>query len=154
MLLGSRSGTASTGRSVSQAGRRGTISPAGQHSAQRSDRMSAALNTAATTTAETVEEEAAAVGAERGAKVPHLARLRRRQALSQRELAEQAKVNRTTISNAEMGEFIAFRSGRRLAAALGVGPTDLMVEEGTPAEGPPTTAPDPPEHMAHRTHDN
>lgn len=67
--------------------------------------------------------------AEQGVSVPHLARLRIRQALSQAELAKLAGVSRPTIIAAERGERIKLRNVRKLAAALAVAPHELMSEE-------------------------
>ena len=59
-----------------------------------------------------------------------LRRLRREAALSQAELAERAGTTQETISRLERGHHAARGSTlRRLAAALGVEPKELMKEE-------------------------
>ena len=59
-----------------------------------------------------------------------LRRLRREAALSQQELAELAETTQETISRLERGHHAARgRTLRRLAAALGVEPKELMKVE-------------------------
>jgi len=56
-----------------------------------------------------------------------LRRIRLEQALTQRELAERAAVTQVTIIHAEKGGDTRPSTTRRLAAALGVAPRELMV---------------------------
>jgi len=63
--------------------------------------------------------------------VDRLKMLRRLQAMSQEELAEESGVGRATISRIERGETGAHgRTLRRLAAALGVDVAELVRLEG------------------------
>ena len=75
------------------------------------------------------ERERVLVGGAAGVRVPHLARLRRRAALTQRTLAQTAQVARPTIVKGERGGLISVRAIRRLATALGVAPAALMGDE-------------------------
>jgi transcriptional regulator with XRE-family HTH domain len=60
-------------------------------------------------------------------KLPRLRFYRERQALSQRELAKQARVGRVTIARIEAGEVVPHgQTIRKLAKTLGVQPADLM----------------------------
>lgn len=64
-------------------------------------------------------------------KLTRLREVRERKVLSQRDLAERAKVDRTTIARLEAGEGDPHpRTIRRLAEALGVEPLELWTEEG------------------------
>ncbi len=57
---------------------------------------------------------------QRGEKLPHLEAWRRYRALTQRELASEAKVSRMTVIRAEAGEPVSLPHVRALAAALGI----------------------------------
>lgn len=60
-------------------------------------------------------------------KVPSLKRIRESHFLTQLELAEKSGVHRVTIANLEGGQEEArFSTIRKLAAALGVPPSDLV----------------------------
>ena len=69
--------------------------------------------------------------------VPNLRRVRERRLLTQAELAARAGVQRVTINRIETGATLArFSTVRRLAAALGVDPAELMAPEvGAGEEG-------------------
>lgn len=58
----------------------------------------------------------------------HLRRLREAAVLSQRDLAKLAHVSPTTIVRAEQGEDVYPSTVRKLAAALGVQPRELIGE--------------------------
>ena len=58
--------------------------------------------------------------------IPQLRRVRLDQALTQRDLAEQAGVTQTTIVKAERGAPVRLSTQRKLAAALGVHPRELV----------------------------
>jgi transcriptional regulator with XRE-family HTH domain len=61
------------------------------------------------------------------AKLTRLRAIRERAALTQRELAEQAGITYVQISRLERGEAEPYpATARKLAAALGVRPADLM----------------------------
>jgi transcriptional regulator with XRE-family HTH domain len=62
----------------------------------------------------------------RGLLIPRLAEWRNRRALTQGELAEQAKVSRDTVYRAERGGKVSAPNVRRLAAALEVKVDELM----------------------------
>lgn len=59
----------------------------------------------------------------------HLRRVREREAWTQGELAERAGVSRGTVARAEAGFPTEVTTARKLAAALGVRPSDLMAAE-------------------------
>jgi transcriptional regulator with XRE-family HTH domain len=59
-------------------------------------------------------------------KLPRLRWYRERQALSQEELAQAAGVSRVTITRLEGGEDAFPQTARKIAAALGVSPAELM----------------------------
>jgi transcriptional regulator with XRE-family HTH domain len=59
-------------------------------------------------------------------RVPRLQEQRRRRALSQQELADLAKVSRTTIIKLEAGRDAWPQTVRKLARALRVDPADLQ----------------------------
>ena len=59
----------------------------------------------------------------------NLRRLRERAALSQRTLAERARVSAATVIRAEKGLPMRFVTARRLAEALGVEPVALTGDE-------------------------
>lgn len=63
-----------------------------------------------------------------GKKLPNLAPLRERQALSQKELAERAAIGRSTVARIENGASARWVTIRVLATALGVEPAALMGE--------------------------
>ena len=63
-------------------------------------------------------------------RVPRLRELRDLNALSQAELAAKAGVSRATIINAEAGADVFHGTVRKIATALDVRPSDLMVDEG------------------------
>lgn len=65
--------------------------------------------------------------------VPRLRRVRERQALTMRELAAQAGVALGTVYRLEHGKPAELPTVRKLAAALGVRPHELMAPE--PDEG-------------------
>ena len=60
--------------------------------------------------------------------VPGLYAQRRRQALTQQELADRAGVSLVTINRLERGYTARPQTVRKLATALGVEPSDLMGE--------------------------
>jgi transcriptional regulator with XRE-family HTH domain len=62
----------------------------------------------------------------RGVVVPYLERLRKRRALTQQDLAQAAGVSRGTVNRAEQGLAIDVAVVRKVAAALGVAPAQLM----------------------------
>jgi DNA-binding XRE family transcriptional regulator len=78
------------------------------------------------------ERERAIAGGAAGVRVPDLARLRRRAALTQRTLAQTAQVARPTIVKGERGGLISVQAIRHLATALGVEPAALMGDEELP----------------------
>jgi len=59
-------------------------------------------------------------------KLPNLRSIRERKLLSQRALAESAKVSPVTVSNIENGSEAELRTVRKLADALNVEPAELM----------------------------
>lgn len=66
-------------------------------------------------------------------KLPRLKAVRLAKMLSQEELAEKAGVSRVAITRLETGMVDArFKTVRKLAAALGVEPTDLTAEAVKP----------------------
>ncbi len=66
-------------------------------------------------------------------KLPKLRWHRERQALSQEELAKVAGVSRVTITRVESGEDTYPQTARKIAAALGVQPAELMEDSGKAA---------------------
>jgi transcriptional regulator with XRE-family HTH domain len=62
-------------------------------------------------------------------RLPKLRWHRERQALSQEELARAAGVSRGTITRIEGGEDTHPQTARKIAAALGVSPAELMEDE-------------------------
>lgn len=62
-------------------------------------------------------------------KLPNLRRIRERRMLSQRALADRAKVSPVTISNIENGSEAELRTLRKLVDALDVKPEELMGDE-------------------------
>lgn len=67
----------------------------------------------------------------KGVALPQLEAVRKRQLLTQDELATRAGVSRKTVSRIERAEGAALYSvARKLAEALGVEPTALMAREG------------------------
>ena len=58
--------------------------------------------------------------------LPRLREFREREALSQRDLALRAGVSPDTVRRLEAGEVARHVTTRRLAAALGIKPSDLM----------------------------
>lgn len=67
----------------------------------------------------------------RGAKVPALRRYRLRAALTQKELAERANVSASVVAKLEAAsdeKHAELPTIRKLAAALGVSPSELMGE--------------------------
>ena len=69
----------------------------------------------------------------RGAKLPRLREWRERAFLTQQELGEKAGVAEVTINRLEQGRVGArFSTARKLAAALGVEPGDLVTTPGKP----------------------
>ncbi len=83
----------------------------------------------ATLATEAGEREGASAGGAAGVRVPHLARLRRREVLTQRTLAQTAQVARPTIVKGERGRLISVQAIRHLATALRVEPAALMEDE-------------------------
>ena len=78
---------------------------------------------------EDTEKKGRARGCSRGTYLAGLREIRRRQALTQRQLAARAGTGQGTISKLEKLERSARPSSvRKLAAALGVPPADLMRE--------------------------
>lgn len=71
----------------------------------------------------------------RGVPIPHLRAWRQAKYLSQLELGERAGLSRITITRAERGESIGFPNIRKLAAALGVTPDDLVHSDPPPYSG-------------------
>jgi transcriptional regulator with XRE-family HTH domain len=71
----------------------------------------------------------------RGLVVSHLAAWRKEYALTQRELADQAKVGRSTIIRGEAGEPISMANVRKLAAFLGISVRQLLRESPPKARG-------------------
>ena len=70
-----------------------------------------------------------------GVAVPHLHRVRRAKLLSARELASAAGVNYQTVLRLEQGTYTAqYATVRKLAAALGVDPTELTGDLSDPGE--------------------
>lgn len=64
-------------------------------------------------------------------KLPRLRTIRERQALNQRELAKAADITPASLSRIEAGRQEPYMSTvRKLAAALGVKPSDLMDSDG------------------------
>ena len=71
----------------------------------------------------------------RSTPLPALRRLRQSQGLSQRDLASQAKVSSGTVYRLENGFRGAYPTTvRKLAAALGVPPADLVREHHPPED--------------------
>jgi len=65
-------------------------------------------------------------------KLSKLKGVRERKMLTQRELASQANVSPTTVAQLETGKSEAqFRTIRKLAAALGVAPEDLIDQDSS-----------------------
>lgn len=64
-----------------------------------------------------------------GVALPGLKAARLRKALTQFELAEASGINRTTLARIETGAAAAPATARKLAAALGVAPSELMSDE-------------------------
>lgn len=62
-------------------------------------------------------------------KLPRLGTIREAQYLSQYELANRAKVARSTIARIEQGEEARYETIRKLATALGVTPDELVGRE-------------------------
>ena len=62
----------------------------------------------------------------RPVKLANLRRLRERQALSQKGLAERAGISHVTVVQAEAGGDVRPTTARKLAEALGVEPAELM----------------------------
>lgn len=73
-------------------------------------------------------------------KLPRLKDVRRRRALTQQQLADRAGVNRVTIARIEGGKDAPFPTTvRKVAAALGVDPEELLEPvAATAANGPPS----------------
>jgi transcriptional regulator with XRE-family HTH domain len=72
--------------------------------------------------------------------VPRLGHVRERKLLSQAELARVAQVSRNTVARIERGELAQYATVRKLAAALGVEPHELLAAEG-PERGAGAPAP-------------
>lgn len=70
----------------------------------------------------------ATIGANPVVKVPSLVRCRLERAFSQRELGERAGVSHVTIARLERGSDAHPRTIRKLAAALGMTPSQLMAQ--------------------------
>lgn len=68
---------------------------------------------------------------QRGYIIPHMQVWRRHRVLTQRDLAVQAGVARSTVTRAEEGGAISAANVRKLAQALGVTVHDLLHEQPT-----------------------
>ena len=72
--------------------------------------------------------------ARKGGALHALKRARLEKLMTQRQLADKAKVSRTTVISAEHGEAIAELSKFRLAKALGLSPEELWPPEPKPKQ--------------------
>jgi len=70
-----------------------------------------------------------------GLAVPALRSWRRRQALTQHDLAARSGVSQVTIARAETGHAVRPTTVRRLAAALGVAPHELQGDQEPASPG-------------------
>ena len=69
------------------------------------------------------------MASEYGRVLHNLKQVRMQRMLNQRELASLADVARSTINRAEAGGVVSYPNIRKLAAALGVEPAELVGEE-------------------------
>ena len=66
---------------------------------------------------------------ERGLRVPYLRAWRKHNVMTQAQLAERAKVGRSTLTRAELGKPISIPNVQDLAKALGVDVQQLLHED-------------------------